>query len=309
MDSVSPPDNTCYHKALQEPATINLHPMNTSLSIRPRPIRADYRPFRPAKKDRCLACCSAATPSNDAPQSSSRLSRRETIGVAAAGAVAGFARPSRAADAVAAAPTAPPAAEPGVGGSPSKRQDRVELGHSGGCAYQLAWMTHGMQRIVYPRTTRLRLHAPESACWADRPALPHDMSLTSLTATHRVWESLRRCTHATPRAAILLIRPREEDALPQAMCCSRHAVSCFLRQIRGPLKVHYTGSHIPSDRLRAGLMVTPVGIGAWSWGDRSGYWGYGKGYQKEDNEEAFKALVESGVGLIDTAEVGLAAPK
>ena len=50
-------------------------------------------------------------------------------------------------------------------------------------------------------------------------------------------------------------------------------------------------------------MVTPVGIGAWSWGDRSGYWGYGQGYQKEDNEEAFKALVDSGIGLIDTAEV------
>ena len=49
--------------------------------------------------------------------------------------------------------------------------------------------------------------------------------------------------------------------------------------------------------------MTPVGIGAWSWGDRSGYWGYGQGYQKADNEEAFKALVDSGIGLIDTAEV------
>lgn len=53
----------------------------------------------------------------------------------------------------------------------------------------------------------------------------------------------------------------------------------------------------------AGLMVTPIGVGAWSWGDRSGYWGYGKGYEKEDNYEAFKGLVDSGIGLIDTAEV------
>ena len=53
----------------------------------------------------------------------------------------------------------------------------------------------------------------------------------------------------------------------------------------------------------AGLMVTPIGIGAWSWGDRSGYWGYGEGYQKEDNFEAFKGMVGSGIGLIDTAEV------
>jgi hypothetical protein len=28
----------------------------------------------------------------------------------------------------------------------------------------------------------------------------------------------------------------------------------------------------------AGLQVPVMGIGAWSWGDRSGYWGYGKGY-------------------------------
>ena len=51
------------------------------------------------------------------------------------------------------------------------------------------------------------------------------------------------------------------------------------------------------------MYVTPIGIGAWSWGDRSGYWGYGQDYQKEDNYDAFKGLVESGIGLIDTAEV------
>lgn len=28
--------------------------------------------------------------------------------------------------------------------------------------------------------------------------------------------------------------------------------------------------------LRAGLVVPVLGIGAWSWGDRSGYWGYGE---------------------------------
>ena len=49
--------------------------------------------------------------------------------------------------------------------------------------------------------------------------------------------------------------------------------------------------------------MTPIGIGAWSWGDRSGYWGYGQGYQKADNLDAFKGLVGAGVGLIDTAEV------
>ena len=57
------------------------------------------------------------------------------------------------------------------------------------------------------------------------------------------------------------------------------------------------------------MMVTPIGIGAWSWGDRSGYWGYGEGYQKEDNEEAFRGMVESGIGLIDTAEVSEGWPR
>ncbi len=54
----------------------------------------------------------------------------------------------------------------------------------------------------------------------------------------------------------------------------------------------------------AGLQTTPIGVGAWSWGDRSGYWGYGGDYNKDTNQEAFKALVDSKIGLIDTAEVG-----
>jgi hypothetical protein len=33
----------------------------------------------------------------------------------------------------------------------------------------------------------------------------------------------------------------------------------------------------------AGLEVSTVGLGAWSWGDRSGYWGYGQQYGKDDN--------------------------
>eukprot|EP00891_Asterochloris_glomerata_P002638 jgi/Astpho2/2638/Aster-06988 len=50
-------------------------------------------------------------------------------------------------------------------------------------------------------------------------------------------------------------------------------------------------------------MVTPIGIGAWSWGDNSGYWGAGQpGNQRSDNFAAYKALVDSGISLIDTAE-------
>ncbi|KAK9824860.1 hypothetical protein WJX74_001115 [Apatococcus lobatus] len=54
---------------------------------------------------------------------------------------------------------------------------------------------------------------------------------------------------------------------------------------------------------RSGLQVSPVGVGAWSWGDRSGYWGYNNGYGKEDNFAAYKETLSGGISFIDTAEV------
>jgi aryl-alcohol dehydrogenase-like predicted oxidoreductase len=55
----------------------------------------------------------------------------------------------------------------------------------------------------------------------------------------------------------------------------------------------------------ADLEVSPIGIGAWSWGDRSSYWGNDltSPARKAENLEAYTALVDNGVGLIDTAEV------
>lgn len=83
-----------------------------------------------------------------------------------------------------------------------------------------------------------------------------------------------------------------------------------------------------SSCLFTGLQVSPVGVGAWSWGDRtgalfaarkqhcgvpktsspipclfSGYWGYGSEYQKEDILDAYKAVVGNGISFIDTSEV------
>ncbi|KAK9904751.1 hypothetical protein WJX75_001757 [Coccomyxa subellipsoidea] len=56
---------------------------------------------------------------------------------------------------------------------------------------------------------------------------------------------------------------------------------------------------------KSGLEVTSIGVGAWSWGDRTGYWGYnGYGnYGADENQLAFDALIDSGIGFIDTAEV------
>jgi len=55
---------------------------------------------------------------------------------------------------------------------------------------------------------------------------------------------------------------------------------------------------------KSGLMVSSVGIGAWSWGDRSLYWdAQGAGFGKEGAAEAFQACLELGATFIDTAEV------
>ena len=45
-----------------------------------------------------------------------------------------------------------------------------------------------------------------------------------------------------------------------------------------------------------------VGLGAWAWGDRL-VWNYGRGYTDDDIEAGFKISLESGVNLVDTAEI------
>ncbi|KAK9839785.1 hypothetical protein WJX81_001547 [Elliptochloris bilobata] len=57
-----------------------------------------------------------------------------------------------------------------------------------------------------------------------------------------------------------------------------------------------------------GHEVSALGIGAWSWGDRTGYWGWENqgrpdGYGEEENRAAYQALVDAGVTFLDTAEV------
>jgi aryl-alcohol dehydrogenase-like predicted oxidoreductase len=48
--------------------------------------------------------------------------------------------------------------------------------------------------------------------------------------------------------------------------------------------------------------VNALGVGTWQWGDRF-FWGYGKGYQEKDLQQAFQASLAGGVELFDTAEV------
>ena len=51
-----------------------------------------------------------------------------------------------------------------------------------------------------------------------------------------------------------------------------------------------------------GINIAPLGVGVWPWGSRW-YWGYGKSYGEDDVRGAFRASLDAGVTLFDTAEV------
>lgn len=52
----------------------------------------------------------------------------------------------------------------------------------------------------------------------------------------------------------------------------------------------------------SGIVVPAMGIGTWSWGDRS-FWGYGKAYTREDVFQAYQACLDAGLNFFDTAEI------
>lgn len=52
----------------------------------------------------------------------------------------------------------------------------------------------------------------------------------------------------------------------------------------------------------SGIAISPLGIGAWAWGDRR-VWGYGQDYQEDDVREAFEASLKAGINFFDTAEL------
>jgi len=52
----------------------------------------------------------------------------------------------------------------------------------------------------------------------------------------------------------------------------------------------------------SGFVVPPMGVGVWSWGDKS-FWGYGQDYTREDVTLAYKACLDTGLNFFDTAEM------
>ncbi|MFN0070670.1 MAG: aldo/keto reductase [Chloroflexota bacterium] len=53
---------------------------------------------------------------------------------------------------------------------------------------------------------------------------------------------------------------------------------------------------------RTGISVPPLGIGTWQWGDRI-WWQYGDRYTDADLSLAYRAGVDHGIRLFDTAEI------
>jgi aryl-alcohol dehydrogenase-like predicted oxidoreductase len=51
-----------------------------------------------------------------------------------------------------------------------------------------------------------------------------------------------------------------------------------------------------------GPKVSPLGIGAWAWGDKL-FWNYGKDYGADQVREAFYASLDAGISFFDTAEI------
>jgi aryl-alcohol dehydrogenase-like predicted oxidoreductase len=50
------------------------------------------------------------------------------------------------------------------------------------------------------------------------------------------------------------------------------------------------------------LLISPIGLGTWSWGDRI-FWAYGVTHSRQDVEHAFQTSIDAGINFIDTAEV------
>ena len=60
-----------------------------------------------------------------------------------------------------------------------------------------------------------------------------------------------------------------------------------------------------ADRRRIGgsdLVVTGVGIGTWSWGDKK-FWTYGEDFDRKDIDRVWRRALELGVSWFDTAEI------
>lgn len=53
---------------------------------------------------------------------------------------------------------------------------------------------------------------------------------------------------------------------------------------------------------RSDIQISPMGVGAWAWGDRF-MWSFGNTHDENDVQAAFNTTLDAGINFIDTAEV------
>ncbi len=72
---------------------------------------------------------------------------------------------------------------------------------------------------------------------------------------------------------------------------------------RGVMKEGCVMINIDQRKLGASELVVPaLGIGVWSWGDKS-IWGYGQSYTQDDITQAYRTCLDAGFNFFDTAEI------
>jgi hypothetical protein len=54
-------------------------------------------------------------------------------------------------------------------------------------------------------------------------------------------------------------------------------------------------AQVDTIKLKGVGTVTALGIGAWSWGDRTGFWGWQSSYGKDDVYGAYRAAMDAGI--------------
>lgn len=93
----------------------------------------------------------------------------------------------------------------------------------------------------------------------------------------------KACHHTPTRSSRLLVRSAEAPSAPSTTLAASDLINLGKTDIQVPV----------------------IGVGAWAWGDRSGYWGYGSEYGREESKQAYQAILEvfGEKAFIDTAEV------
>lgn len=102
--------------------------------------------------------------------------------------------------------------------------------------------------------------------------------------------------HDTYHSSLRVLAPRVHPHARQEGCVAEGMLQCLRTLCPQEAAAQHPGQPVHHKHVctppssPAGLQVPVMGIGAWSWGDRSGYWGYGKGYGECVGEEAASVL-------------------